>query len=75
MCILSLLIVNNLVSDLSLQLPIQCLMGFAGDSVVKNPPANEGDMGSISGQEDPTCYRTTKASSHNCFAATKMIKE
>ena len=24
-------------------------MGFAGDSVVKNPPANEGDMGSIPG--------------------------
>ena len=49
MCILSLLIVNNLVSDLSLHLPIQCLMGFAGDSVVKNPPANEEDMGSIPG--------------------------
>ena len=24
-------------------------MGFAGDSVVKNPPANEGDMGSVPG--------------------------
>ena len=41
-------VVNNLVSDLSLHLPIPCLMGFAGDSVVKNPP-NEGDMGSVPG--------------------------
>ena len=24
-------------------------MGFTGDSVVKNPPANTGDMGSIPG--------------------------
>ena len=32
------------------------LLGFAGDSVVKNPPANTGnagDMGLILGQEDP----------------------
>ena len=27
--------------------------GFPGDSVVKNLPANAGDMGSILGQEDP----------------------
>ena len=26
---------------------------------VKNLPANAGDMGSISGQEDPTCCRAT----------------
>ena len=29
------------------------IMGFLGDSVVKNLPANAGDMGSILGQEDP----------------------
>ena len=28
-------------------------MGFPGGSVVKNPAANTGDMGSIPGQEDP----------------------
>ena len=27
---------------------------FPGGSVVKSPPANSGDMGSIPGQEDPT---------------------
>ena len=26
-------------------------MGFSGSSVVKNPPANSGDMGSIPGSE------------------------
>ena len=28
-------------------------MGLPGGSVVKNPPANVGDVGSILGQEDP----------------------
>ena len=28
-------------------------MGFAGGSVVKNPPASAGDAGSIPGWEDP----------------------
>ena len=28
-------------------------IGFPGGSVVKNPPANAGDVGSIRGQEDP----------------------
>ena len=28
-------------------------MGFPGGSVVKNPPANAGDAGSISGSENP----------------------
>ena len=28
-------------------------MGLLGGSVVKNPPANVGDVGSILGQEDP----------------------
>ena len=28
-------------------------MGLPGSSVVKNPPANAGDSGSISGWEDP----------------------
>ena len=48
---------------------------FPGGPAIKNPSANEGDVGSISGQEDPTCYGATKASRHNYFAATKMIKE
>ena len=29
--------------------PIQVCMGFSGGSVVKNPPANAGDMDSIPG--------------------------
>ena len=28
-------------------------MSFPGDAVVKNPPANAGDTGSILGWEDP----------------------
>ena len=28
-------------------------LGFPGGSVVENPPANAGDVGSIPGQEDP----------------------
>ena len=32
-----------------------CLWDFPGGSVVKNPPANAGDKGSVLGQEDPTC--------------------
>ena len=33
---------------------------FPGGAVVKNPPANAGDTGSIPGREDPTCHRATK---------------
>ena len=40
-------------------------LGFAGGSVVKNPPANAGDTGLSPGPEDPTCYRATKPVSHN----------
>ena len=29
------------------------MQGFPGGSLVKNLPANAGDMGSISGQKDP----------------------
>ena len=29
--------------------PTMCFLGFPGGSVVKNPPANAGDMGLISG--------------------------
>ena len=28
-------------------------MGFPGDSVIKNPPANAEDLGSIPGRENP----------------------
>ena len=33
---------------------------FPGGPVVKNPPANVGDMDLISGPEDPTCCETAK---------------
>ena len=38
---------------------------FPGGTVVKNLPANAGDMGSIPGPEDPTCRRATKPVRHN----------
>ena len=34
--------------------------GFPGGSVVKKPPANAGEAGSIPGLEDPTCHGATK---------------
>ena len=37
--------------------------GFPGGSVVKNPPANAGDMV----WEDPTCCGATKSVHHNCW--------
>ena len=33
--------------------------------MVKNPPADAGDVGSISVQEDPTCLREAKPVHHN----------
>ena len=38
---------------------------FPGHSVVKNPPANAGDMGSIPDSEDPTCLGATKPECYN----------
>ena len=40
---------------------------FPGDSPVKNPPANAGDMGQIPNQ-DPTCHVATKPVRHNYWA-------
>ena len=36
-----------------------------GGPVVKNPPANAGDMGSIPDLEDPTCHEAAEAECHN----------
>ena len=38
---------------------------FPGGAVVKNPPANAGDMGSSPGREDPTCCGAAKPANHN----------
>ena len=38
---------------------------FPGDPVVKNPPANAGDMSSIMVREDATCHGTIKPVWHN----------
>ena len=38
---------------------------FPGGAVVKNPPANAGDMVGALVQEDPTCRGATKAMCHN----------
>ena len=43
-------------------------MGFPGGPMVKNLPANAGDMGSIYGGEDPTCGGATKPSCYNYWA-------
>ena len=41
---------------------------FPGGAVVKNPPANAGDMGSSSVWEDPTCLKATKPMCHSYWA-------
>ena len=38
---------------------------FPGGAVVKNPPANAGDMGSSPGREDPTHCGATKPVGHS----------
>ena len=53
------------VQDLGAQWLRLCLPGFPGGSVVKNPPANTGDTGSI---PEPTCLRATKPRCHNYWA-------
>ena len=40
--------------------------GFPGDAVVKNPPANAADAGSIPGSEDPL---EKKMSTHSSILA------
>ena len=42
---------------------------FPGGSVVKNPPANVGDMGALLHRADPTGLRATE-SVHRCRALT-----
>ena len=41
---------------------------FLGGSVVKNPPANAGDMGLSLVREDPTSQGATKRVCHNYWA-------
>ena len=38
---------------------------FPGGTVVKNPPANAGDMGSSPVREDPTCRGAAKPVCHS----------
>ena len=45
-------------------------MGFSGDSVVKNPPANAGDSGLILGQENPL---ENKMATHSSILTWKII--
>ena len=47
------------------KLRMKNLGDFPGGAVVKNPPANAGDTGSIPGPEDPTCSGTTKPVRHS----------
>ena len=46
------------------------IQDFPGGAVVKNPPANAGDTGSIPGPEDPTCRGATKTMHHHYWAFT-----
>ena len=41
---------------------------FPGGLVIKNPPVNAGDKGSIPGPEDSMCCRATKSMPHNYWA-------
>ena len=41
-------------------------LDFPGGPVGKKPSANAGNMGSIPGPEDPTCFRATEPVFHNC---------
>ena len=45
-----------------------CCWDFPGGAVVKNPPANAGNMGSSPVWEGPTCWRATKPMRHNYWA-------
>ena len=48
-CIIKLLLNFNKEQLMAILLHLYTHPGFPGDSVVKNPPANAGDMGLISG--------------------------
>ena len=51
------------------ELPWRCtLWGLPGGWVVKNPPANAGDMGWSPVREDPACCAVTKPGHHNYWA-------
>ena len=41
---------------------------FPGGPMVKNTPANGGDIASIPDREDPTCHTATKTMHHNYSA-------
>ena len=49
---------------------------FPGSPVVKNPPYNAGDSGSIPGQgtKDPTCHGATKLTCHNYWARMPQLE-
>ena len=46
------------------------MVDYHGGPVVKNPPANAGDMGLTPGPKDSTCHRATKPVCHNHWAST-----
>ena len=49
-------------------------LGFCGGSVVKNPPANAGDMGLIPDLGRSSCHRATKPMCHNCWACACVLE-
>ena len=54
-----------IIADTSKFLP--CIRGFPGDSVVKNPPANVGDAGSISGLGRPPGEGNSNPLQYSCL--------
>ena len=59
--------VRRFLKKLKIEIPYR---DFPGGAVVKNPPANAGNMGLSLVLEDPTCLGATKPVSHNYRAYT-----
>ena len=51
-------------------IPPTLLSGFLGGSVVKNPPANAGDMVQSLGREDPL---EEEMATHSCILAWEIL--
>ena len=48
--------------------PFKCVRGFPGGPLVKNLPANSGNMVQSLFQENPTCHGATEPTDHNYWS-------
>ena len=46
---------------------------FPGSTMTRNLPPSAGNMGSVVGGEDSTCYKATKPMRHNCWTHVLQI--